>query len=107
MSGPEAERQPHLVVFGPGNVEIRRGEHHRVALTGSAADRIATWHAHMLTHGETVAATYLAGVIDGLSASVAMRMDRAVADARAHREAGQALIERSRRVLAKGSSDAE
>ncbi|HEX8905475.1 MAG TPA: hypothetical protein VF771_11560 [Longimicrobiaceae bacterium] len=61
----DKQGQPRLEVTGPGSAAIVRGEH-RIELHGSMAARIIWWHAHMSTHGPDWAATYLAGVLDGL-----------------------------------------
>lgn len=72
----------------------------RVEITGRTAERIARWHEHMQTHGPEVAATYLAGVIDGLSAAVAMRIEKVVAEAEERLAEGRRLIDDTRAVAA-------
>jgi hypothetical protein len=80
--------QARLEVIGPQHVAICRGEA-RVDLTGPAAERVASWHAHMRTHGEDWAAVYLAGVIDGLGGATAMRARQAIASAEARLAEGR------------------
>jgi hypothetical protein len=82
---------PGLERIGPGRVAIVRGAT-RVEITGYAADRIATWHEHMSTHGEAWAATYLAGVVDGMRAAHEMRLDELVSAAEARLAKGRAAI---------------
>jgi hypothetical protein len=92
--------QPRLDHLPEGRVAIV-GAGVRVELSGPAALRVGTWHEHMRTHGEAEAAIYLAGVIDGLRAANAMRIEQVVADAQRRLSEGQAMIDahRARREI--------
>lgn len=77
----------------------------RVELTGAAGRRVGTWHAHMATHGAEVAATYLAGVVDGLGASVSMRIDRIASETEAKLAEGRRLLDEAEARRERGSHD--
>jgi len=92
--------------IGEGRIAIIGPAGARVELSGAAALRVATWHAHMRTHGEDWAATYLAGVAHGLDAAAAMRVERVLADAQQRIAEGRALVESTRARHERGT-DAE
>jgi hypothetical protein len=79
----ETKKQPELVLVGPQHIAIVGPTGTRVEITGPIAARIALWHDHMGAHGPKWAATYLAGVIDGMSAALAIKMQQALDEARA------------------------